>query len=605
MSFRSKMKSIVYGNRFLTVLFKLFRNMFALGLVLTTKKIIHKLKVIFSKTDVYDVRYISRKRLKQQRETQFNHPIKISILVPLYNTPVSFLKEMIESVIAQTYGGWQLCLGDASDTQHSYVGELCRKYASQHPNISYQKLEKNEGIAQNTNECLRMATGDYIALLDHDDLLAQSALYEVVKSVNEYGSDFVYTDEALFAGSIRNVANYHYKPDFSPDMLRSCNYICHLIAFQRELMEQVGEFRPACNGSQDYDMILRLTEIARNIHHVPLPLYFWRLHEGSVSAGTDAKPYTLEAAKRALSDHLERVGLQGKVLDGRVSSTYQIDYEIKGEPLVSILIPNKDHIRDLDLCLTSIFTKTTYSNYEIVIVENNSEEQKTFSYYDKIEQEHPNVTVKRYDGIFNFSKINNFGAKYCSGEHILLLNNDVEVISGNWLKELLMFSQRDTVGAVGAMLYYPNDTVQHAGVIVGLGGVAGHSHKQFMRGENGYMFRLAIAQNLSSCTAACLMMKKKIFEQAGGFDESFAVAFNDVDLCLKIRELDKLVVFTPFAELYHHESISRGFEDTPEKVKRFRGEMKRFTEKWNGFLAQGDPYYNPNLTLDRENFSMR
>ncbi|MGI5958087.1 MAG: glycosyltransferase family 2 protein [Massiliimalia sp.] len=547
---------------------------------------------------------LSKSELEYQRGKHFSSPVTFSILVPLYNTPEKFLVEMLESVVGQTYPHWELCLADASDDQHGIVREICEQYQAKDQRIRYEKLEKNLGISENTNQCAQMASGDYIALLDHDDVLSIGALFELAEAIEQDGADFLYTDEALFSKKTKKLSAVHCKPDFSPDTLRSYNYICHLCAFRRSLFQQVGGFRDECNGSQDYDLVLRLTEKAKVITHVPKVLYFWRVHAGSVSGGVSAKPYTVTAAKKAISDHLSRMGLKGQVLDSHAPSTYRVQYEIEGQPLVSILIPNKDHIEDLDVCLRSIFEKSTYSNYEIVIVENNSTEPETFSYYAKMEQEHSNVHVYTYEGTFNYSRINNQGVTHCKGEHILFLNNDIEVITPDWIEQMLMFSQREDVGAVGAMLYYPDDRVQHAGVIVGLGGVAGHSHKYYRRGSDGYLFRLSVAQNLSACTAACLMMRREVFDQVGGFDEAYAVAFNDVDLCLKVRSAEKLIVFTPYAELYHHESISRGQEDTPEKVRRFQSEIFRFKDKWKDVLEHGDPYYNPNLTLDREDFSL-
>lgn len=541
---------------------------------------------------------------EKQRKYQFAKPLKISILVPLYNTKEIFLRDMISSVLNQTYANWELCLADGSDTAHSEVERICQEYIKKDKRICYKKLENNGGISENTNACLAMATGDYIALFDHDDILHKAALYEVMKAIDEERADLVYTDEVTFHHKPEDAFLPHYKPDYSPDTLRSYNYICHFTVFSRKLYEQIGDFRKEYDGSQDYDFILRLTEKADKIVHVPKLLYYWRAHEESVASQLSAKPYTIEAAKKALESHLDRVGLEGTVEDSTVLSTYKINYEIIGEPKISILIPNKDHIDDLDKCIQSILKKSTYDNYEIVIIENNSTEDSTFAYYKSLE-ENEKIKVVYWEREFNYSAINNFGASKATGEYYLLLNNDVEVLTEHWLEELLMFAQRKDVGAVGAMLYYPDDTVQHAGVIVGLGGVAGHSHKYYPRGEWGYSYRLTIAQNLSCVTAACLMVKKSVFDEVEGLDEGFAVAFNDVDFCMKIRKAGYLNVFTPYAELYHYESKSRGLEDTKEKQARFQGEINRFKSKWNKELEQGDPYYNVNLTLAREDFSYR
>lgn len=549
--------------------------------------------------------YISAQRREQEENAQFPKDVKFSVLVPLYNTPDSFLKAMIESVQAQTYKNWELCLADGSDSEHSFVGEICKKYAGKDERIKYEKLEKNLGISENTNACIRMATGEYIALFDHDDLLHPSALYEVMRAICEHGADFIYTDENTFSEEPRDAYNPHFKPDFSPDTLRSYNYICHLSAFSRELLDSVGYFRSEYDGSQDYDLILRLTEKAKKVFHIRKILYYWRAHKNSVAQDVGAKPYTVTAAKKALAAHLERCGLKGEVLDSAVPTTYHIKYEIDGNPLISVIIPNKDHTDDLDICLKSLYEKSSYKNFEVIIVENNSTEKETFEYYEAIAQKHGNIKIVKWEGNFNYSAINNFGVNYAKGEFILLLNNDVEIINGSCLEEMLMFAQRKDVGAVGAKLYYSDDTVQHAGVILGLGGTAGHAHKHFGRSHPGYMARASIAQNLSACTAACLMMRRDVFDEVGGLDENFEVAFNDVDLCMKIRKKGYLVVFTPYAELYHYESKSRGNDSTPEKLERFRGEIDRFKEKWKKQLDDGDPYYNPNLTLTRDDFSLK
>lgn len=549
--------------------------------------------------------YISAQRREQEENAQFPKDVKFSVLVPLYNTPESFLKAMIESVQAQTYKNWELCLVDGSDSEHSFVGEMCKKYADGDKRIKYEKLERNLGISENTNACIRMATGDYIALFDHDDLLHPSALYEVMRAICEHGADFIYTDENTFSEEPSDAYNPHFKPDFSPDTLRSYNYICHLSVFSRELLDSVGYFRSEYDGSQDYDLILRLTEKAKKVFHIRKILYYWRAHKNSVAQDVGAKPYTVAAAKKALAAHLERCGLKGEVLDSSVPTTYHIKYEIDGNPLVSVIIPNKDHTDDLDICLKSLYEKSSYKNFEVIIVENNSTEKETFEYYEALTQKHGNVKIVTWTGIFNYSAINNFGVSYAKGEYILLLNNDVEIINGSCLEEMLMFAQRKDVGAVGAKLYYSDDTVQHAGVILGLGGTAGHAHKHFGRSHPGYMARASIAQNLTACTAACLMMRRDVFDEVGGLDESFEVAFNDVDLCMKIRKKGYLIVFTPYAELYHYESKSRGNDSTPEKLERFRGEIDRFKEKWQKQLDDGDPYYNPNLTLTRDDFSLK
>lgn len=549
----------------------------------------------------------TKAQLEAQRRTVFDTDVTFSILVPLYNTPHKFLTEMIDSVKAQTYAKWELCLADGSDDAHADVGKTCLALAEKDARIRYKKLEKNLGISGNTNACIDMATGNYIALFDHDDLLHPAALYEMMRAI-ETGADFVYTDENTFHDHPKDAYCPHFKPDFAPDTLRTNNYICHFNAFSRALLEKAGKyFRPECDGSQDYDMMLRLTEKAEKIVHIPIVLYYWRAHRGSVATDVGAKPYVIEAAHRALADHLSRVGLEGEVLDTVVPSMYRIKYKLHGTPKVSVIIANKDHIRDLDLCLRSIEEKTTYPNYEIVIVENNSTEEETFLYYETLKSK-TNVRVVTWSdgkGTFNYSAINNFGVKHADGEYIILLNNDIEILTSEWIEEMLMFAQRDDVGAVGAKLYYPDDTVQHAGVGIGLLTLAGHYHKGFPRRHPGYMGRLIYAHNVSAVTAALVMIPRRVWDEVEGLDEGYAVAFNDIDLCMKIRKEGYLIVFTPFTEAYHYESKSRGIEDTPAKRARFESEVKRFYSKWQDELDAGDPYYNPNFSLDSEDFSIR
>ena len=547
----------------------------------------------------------TERELAEQRNHRFEREIKFSIVVPLFNTPEKFLREMIQSVIDQTYSDWELCMADGSDAQHSDVERICRQYTKKDSRIKYKKLEKNLGISGNTNACLEMATGDYIGLFDHDDLLHPAALYEVMRAICEQGADFIYTDENTFHNSPQDAYCPHFKPDFSPDTLRSYNYICHFVVFRHELMNDAGKFRSEFDGSQDYDMVLRLTEKAKKIVHIPEILYYWRAHQNSVASDISAKPYTLNAAKKALTEHLEREHLDGEVMDSAIPSTYKIQYAIKKNSKVSIVIPNMDHIEVLRTCIDSILDKTTYENYEIIIIENNSKNEETFSYYRELEK-NSCVKIVNWIGKFNYSAINNFGVQQAvTGEYIILLNNDIEVITPDWIEQMLMFAQRTDVGAVGAMLYYPDETIQHAGVILGVGGVAGHSHKNFNRGSYGYMSRATIVQNLSAVTFACVMIPRNVWDEVGGLDESFAVAFNDVDMCMRIRKAGYLIVWTPYAELYHYESKSRGLEDTPEKKKRFEGEVMRFQERWKDELAAGDPYYNPNLSLEREDFSLK
>ncbi len=579
-----------------------------------------------------------------QREKVFPQMVRVSILVPLWNTPEEFLRDMITSVINQTYENWELCLGDGSDEEHSYVGQICQKYAAQAGGrIIYQKLAKNEGIAGNTNQCYKLATGSYIGLFDHDDILHPCALYEYVKAINETGADFLYCDEATFGGGgLDNLINMHFKPDYAPDTLHGNNYICHFSVFSRQLLEEDTElFRTSLDGSQDHDMILRLTDRAEKVVHIPRLLYYWRSHEGSVAADIEAKPYAVEAARRAVADHLEKHGFR----DFQISSTrafptiFRIRYQVQDDPRVSIIIPNRDHSEDLKRCIDSIMDRSTYDNYEMVIVENGSTSQEIREYYSRLlgydyenaVQQLPEhgvtdkpwdrgvmeasasgaaglrVKIVVYEGEFNYSRINNLGAEYATGEYLLLLNNDTQVITFDWMEELLMYAQRPDVGAVGAKLYYGDHTIQHAGVVIGMGahGTAGHTHYKHNFRDLGYMGRLCYAQNMSAVTGACLMVKKSLYRQVGGLEESFAVSLNDVDFCLRLRELGKLNIFTPFAELYHYESESRGDDLHGANADRYNQEAARFRERWKTLLEQGDPYYNPNFTLEKSDYSLK
>ncbi len=550
----------------------------------------------------------SRQR-EEMRGTKFPRDITFSILVPLYNTPRRFLTEMIDSVRAQTYEKWELCLADGSDGEHGYVGEICQGYCAGDKRIVYRKLEKNEGISGNTNECYRMSTGQYIALFDHDDILHPSVLFAYMKAICEQDADYIYCDEATFHnGNIDRMITLHFKPDYAIDNLRANNYICHFSAFSRELLDGTELFRSEFDGSQDHDMILRLTTRARKVVHVPQLLYYWRSHKASVASDISAKLYCIESARGAIADHLRSCGMEHfEITSTRAFETiFRIQYQLTGYPKVSIVIANKDHAADLSRCVSSILDRSTYENYEIIVVENNSASEEIREYYEEIGK-HPKVRIVAYEGGFNYSKINNFGASFAEGEFLLLLNNDTQVITVNWIEEMLMYGQRRDVGAVGAKLYYEDKTIQHAGIVLGLGAhrTAGHTHYRVNIENVGYMGRLCYAQDVSAVTGACLLVRKEWFDELGGLDESFAVALNDVDFCLRLREKGLLNVFTPFAELYHFESKSRGLDDSDERAERYNEESARFRQKWKAELEAGDPYYNPNFSLDRSDFSLR
>ena len=534
----------------------------------------------------------------------------ISILTPLYNTPESYLREFLDSFVDQTAPNGQLCLADASDAEHDAVKRIVEEYQTKNQRIVYKKIE-NKGIAANTNAAASLATGDYLALADHDDILAPHAMYTMGKAIlqlRERGEPdgFLYSDEALFSKSIQRPIVAHFKPDYAPDYLLCCNYICHLAVFRRELFEQVGGERPECDGSQDHDLFLRLIEQVGGAAHVPQVLYYWRVHEGSTSGGTDAKPYVAKAAKKALADHLERTGRTGTIEDGLYPSTYRVRWDIVGEPKVSILIPNKDHTEDLEKCLQSIWKKTTWDRFEVIVIENNSTDPATFAYYEKARQRYDGLKVVTYPGKgFNFSAINNFGRKAAEGDYLLLLNNDVEVVNGDWLTELLRQCAHPGGAAIcGAMLWYPDETIQHAGIVTGLGGYAGHSHKYKKKGGSGYLFRTSTVQDFSGVTGACLLVKTAVYDEMHGLDEQFAVAFNDVDFCLRVRDAGYRIAWTPYAELIHYESKSRGGDEKdPVKAARFAAEQQRLYTIHGKENILDDPYYNPNLTRDREDFS--
>lgn len=600
-------KKILKSNRHTHLFCKGLKCIKNNGIKYTIQKVKVKLNTVSDYDKCIKKITLTDKQRKLQCNTKFEKEIKFSIVVPLYNTPEDFLTEMIESCINQTYSNWELCLADGSDDKHIYVGDIVRKYAKNDKRIIYKVLDKNLGISENTNECINMATGQYIGLFDHDDLLHPSALFEYMKVICKEDADFIYCDELTFEESLQKILVVHYKPDFAIDNLRANNYICHFTVFKKELLNDVGMFRKEYDGSQDHDMILRLTEKAEKIIHIPKLLYFWRSHPQSVSADINSKSYAIDAGKSAVLDHLKRNGMNATIGSSIACPTiYRFKYEITNEPLISIIIPNKDNVKLLSKCLKSILEKSTYKNIEIIVVENNSEDKKTFDYYETLKNYNKIKVIKyKTDGKFNYSAINNYAVKQSNGEHLIFLNNDIEIINEDWIEEMLMYSQRSDVGCVGAKLYYDNNTIQHAGIGIGILEIAGHYFRNFPDDVPGYMGRLHYAQNVSAVTAACLMIKKNIFEDVNGFDEKFEVAFNDIDLCLKVRKLRYLNVWTPYARAYHYESVSRGYEDTPEKQERFTGEINRFKEKWISELEIGDPYYNVNLTLNKEDFSLR
>ncbi len=560
-------------------------------------------------------RYLpSKKALAAQRAEDTSEFPVICILTPLYNTPPKYLERFLGSVQAQTCGRWQLCLADASDEAHAYVGETVRRRAEADPRIRYRKID-NAGIAANTNAAAQLAEGPYLALADHDDELAPHAIYTMGRAIAEGEAagakpQFLYSDEALFRRTPKDAYVGHFKPDYAPEYLMACNYICHLAVFEKSLFEAVGGERPACDGAQDHDLFLRMIdEMQRHDPaaapvHLPQVLYYWRVHAASTSGGTGAKPYVVQAAQKAVADHLTAAGRKGSVEEGKFSGLCHVRWELPDpQPLVSILIPNKDHTDDLEKCLHSLYARTNYDRFEVIVIENNSTDKATFDYYKTLPQRYEDCRVVRYEGGFNFSAINNFGRKAAKGDFLLLLNNDVEILSHDWLGEMVGEAIQPGVAACGAMLYYPDDTIQHAGVITGLGGYAGHSHKYHRRGASGYMFRLATVQDYSAVTAACLLVRTEVYDALNGLDEEFTVAFNDVDFCLRIREAGWRIAWTPYAELYHYESKSRGSDEKdPVKKARFDAERARLYARHGRENILRDPYYSPSLSLDYEDF---
>ena len=543
----------------------------------------------------------SEKELEQQRAHRFPREIKFSIVVPLYNTPEKFLREMIESVIAQTYSGWELCMADGSDGQHGDVKRICMEYAENDSRIRYRRLKKNLGISGNTNACLEMAGGDYIGLFDHDDLLHPAALYEVMRTICEKDADFIFTDECTFHEVPEDATLPHFKPVFAPDTLRTNNYICHFTVFKRSLLDEVGLFDPECDGSQDHDMVLRLTEKAQHVMHIPEILYYWRAHKDSVAGDMGSKPYTIKAGVRAVEKQLERLGMEGEVapvLQG--IPIYRVCYKIAGEPKVSILIRESGHQEALKVCLDSITEKTTWPNYEIVIAADGSSPEKDI-YFDMLRKTYKNLRVAVCDGKSGNSALINRGAQFCNGEYLLLLNSDTKIITPDWIEELLMFAQRRDVGAVGARLYYPDDTVRHAGIGIGLCGETGRFFKGVSKANYGYMGRLLYSQNLSAVSGECIMLRRDVWEDAKGLDEGLSSLY-DADLCLRLRQGGYFIVWTPYSELYYYGPKNDIPDDGDNKHERRRSESSRFRQRWKKVLESGDPYYNPNFSLDREDF---
>ena len=542
--------------------------------------------------------------LNRQRRQKLSREPLISVAVPAYRTPGTFLAQMMDSLLAQTYRNWELCIANGSP-EDPEMEKLLREYTGKDKRIRVKNLSENLGIAGNTNAALEMAEGEFIGLLDHDDLLAPNALYEVAAALAKDSSlDAVYTDEDKVTTDLGEHFQPHLKPDFNLDLLRSNNYICHFFVVRRSVFEKTGGFRSEFEGAQDYDFIFRCVENAEKVGHIPEILYHWRTHKESTADNPASKMYAFEAGKRAIEAHLERTGVPGTVSHTPDYGFYRVTYPVQGEPLVSIIIPNKDEKETLKACIESIREKTEYTNYEILIIENNSTSQEIFHYYKELSED-PRIRLLRWKKEFNYSAINNYGVRHAKGEYLLFLNNDVTVITPGWIKEMLGVCQRPDTGAVGVKLIYPDNTIQHAGCVIGIGGIAGHMFVDMPANRTGYLHKASLLQDMSAVTAACMMMKRSAFVEAGGFTEELSVAFNDVDLCLKVRQNGKLIVYDPYVQLYHMESKTRGGEDNKAKVRRFQEEIEYMRTRWIDILKKGDPYYNKNLSLTKWNYSLR
>jgi GT2 family glycosyltransferase len=541
--------------------------------------------------------------LNAQRQFRFSLQPTVSVIVPVFNPPAEYLAAMLDSVLAQTYSHWELCIADGGSTA-PHVAPLLREYAARDSRIKVHFLVANRGIAANTNAAIAAATGEFVAFLDHDDTLAPFALFEMVRALNNHReADLIYSDEDKIDPLGRCRFRPHFKPDWSPDMLRSHNYICHQLMVRRELLDNVGGLRNGFDGAQDHDLVLRATEQARQIVHVPQVLYHWRAHPDSTAQDRGAKEHASPAGARAVAEHLDRIGWPGEVTPAIVPGTYTIRYVSQTRPLISIIIANHNQADLLRQCIASI-ERSSYSNVEIVIAENGSREPATHAFYDEL-RTRPNVRIVEWKEPFNYAAVNNFAVRHATGEMLLLLNNDTDALHADWLERMLEHAVRPEVGAVGAKLYYPDGTVQHAGVILGMGANAAHLH-QFAPGDHpGYFGRLTYVQNFSAVTAACLMCRREVFDEVGGFDEQFALCYNDVDFCLKLRAKGYSIVWTPEARLRHHESKTRGPDNTPAKAERFRRESTLFWERWGDLLRRGDPYYSPNLSLTDCHASIR
>ena len=540
--------------------------------------------------------------LEKQRQdfNNFKYKPRISIVTPAWNSDIKWLRAAIDSVIDQTYANWELCIANSSP-ESAEIRTVLEECTKKDKRIKVLHLEKNLGISGNTNAALTLATGGFVGFLDHDDLLAPFALFEVVSDLNKNpNADLIYSDDDKIMETGWRCEPFS-KPDFSPDMLRSMNYMRHFLVIRKSLGDEIGWFREAFDGVENYDLVLRSTEKTKNIAHVSKILYHRRFAQGVTAFSNDLDI----TGNKALQEHLDRSGLIGKVTSGLHPATYRVHYDLPEIPLVSIIIPSMDNEDYLNRCINSILSKSTYTNFEILVVENNSQKQSTFQLYEQLQALDARVSVLVRNVPFNYSSINNWAAERANGKILLFLNNDVEIISSGWLEEMLQHAIRPKIGAVGAKLYYPDGKIQHAGVVVSAaGGIAMHEHHGALQGAVGYFGRLTYVRNVSAVTAACMMIRKDVFNEVNGFDERYVLAYNDVDLCLKLQKNGYLNLWTPYAELYHYESKTRGYENTPEKQARFKQELDYFLQKWKGALQKGDPYYNPILPVEGSDFAL-
>jgi GT2 family glycosyltransferase len=533
------------------------------------------------------------------------HPPQISIVVPVYNVEARWLEAAVASVRRQFYPYWELCIADDASTRADTRAMLDALAKDADRRIKIVRLKQNSGIAAASNAALKLAHGDYVGLLDHDDELTRDALLEMARRIVADGPDLLYSDEDKLDESGRHVEP-HFKPDYNEEYFYSNNYICHFAVIRRAVLSRIGGFRSGFDGAQDYDLLLRAAEHAHAIAHIPLVLYHWRRIPGSTAADSAAKPHTSEAGRRALAESLARRGIAARVEPGPYPNTYHVRRTIQSEPLVSILVPFRDKPELLETCVLSILKKTRYRNFELLGIDNNSAEKATHALMRALQRRDARIRFVTYKGAFNYSAINNYAARQARGEHLLFLNNDTEIIAPEWIEAMLEHSQRPEVGVVGAKLLYPDHRIQHAGVIIGMGGVAGHAHL-FLAGDHpGYFARAQLMQDLSAITFACAMTRREVFDSVGGLNEhDLTIAFNDIDYCLRVREAGYRIVYTPLAALVHHESKSRGFEDNPEKQARFGREVAYMQQRHHAILQSGDPAFNPNLRLDCNDFSVR